>query len=263
MSCKRAGTDESVQQLFAGGMRNFILLGDTAELQGRAAEMADYARLRFPEEFNGELSCFLHELRYIPPFERFTELIRLQGTAANKAGFRDEYNGYIIMDISEYLRHESDMYFDISIKFLHDMNQHWRYIFLLDNSSTNAAQELVRKLLSILSCTVIKDKQADTACFTKCVKSMCGQYSLKCTNAAVRCFAHLLQTGCTKQAVSNILCDIAAVSGVINTEVLREYFGDEQSAVRYILTARQLSGAAAMLSNYNKSKGAECYDEKI
>ena len=68
--------------------QNFILL-TTAENKYQAVdEIVNEAVLTVPEKFNGRRKSFPFELRYVPPFDKnFRELKRLQGTAAEMAGF--------------------------------------------------------------------------------------------------------------------------------------------------------------------------------
>ena len=102
---------------------NYILLGVPAQQREHAEKLVMEQRKYKPEYFEGNTSSFLFELRYIPPFDKaFTELKRIQGTAAEKAGRRDEYRGYIIFDLNQYLSHEEEPYFTIILQFLIDMN---------------------------------------------------------------------------------------------------------------------------------------------
>ena len=112
--------------------KNFILLGSNAdELGCKAGDIAAEANKLFPKSFCGDRSVFPFEFRYVPPFEKpYGELKRLQGTIANYAGRRSEYCGYILIDLNSYIKHESENYFDVTIKFLADNNDCWNYIYL-------------------------------------------------------------------------------------------------------------------------------------
>ena len=75
---------------------NIILLGNydsqTSYMHSVIAEEKAY----HPEKFEGNSDWFDFELRYIAPFDKnFCELKRLQGTAAEVAGRRAEFKGYI------------------------------------------------------------------------------------------------------------------------------------------------------------------------
>lgn len=63
-------------------------------------------KISHPERFEGVKDYFTFDLRYTAPFNKFLELKRLQGTAAQAAGRRSEFCGYIIMDLSSWLNHQ-------------------------------------------------------------------------------------------------------------------------------------------------------------
>ena len=145
--------------------QNFILL-TTAENKYQAVdEIVNEAVLTVPEKFNGRRKSFPFELRYVPPFDKnFRELKRLQGTAAEMAG-------------SEYIKHQFEVYFEIAVKFFHDMNEYWKFIFVVDNSNQKSALDLVSRVLFILDdvpCRVIELKQEERLTNMQYVEEICG-----------------------------------------------------------------------------------------
>lgn len=99
--------------------KNFILLGTQMdELQNKAEVIVSTAYEKFTELFNGEVASFSFDLRYVPPFDKsFTELMRLQGVAAEHVRFKNGYKGYILLDLNEFLKHEKEPYFLRTIKY--------------------------------------------------------------------------------------------------------------------------------------------------
>lgn len=109
-----------------------------------------------PECFNGESLFFKYVLRYCHPYdyERFRGLKQLQETARSKTRFKDEYRGYILIDISEWKGHlTEELFSDVTMAFLSDMTLYWKYIFIspgyeLDESEMKILQRLFKvKLL--------------------------------------------------------------------------------------------------------------------
>ena len=75
---------------------NYILLGTPLTRQSDIESIIHNAKIQHPEQFAGKKDFFAFELRYTESFDKnFTELKRLQGTAAEAAGRRDEFRGYI------------------------------------------------------------------------------------------------------------------------------------------------------------------------
>ncbi len=86
-----------------------------------------------PDSFNGESRCFKFNLRYCPPYEqdRFRELKRLQEVAQSNVRFKDEFKGFVALDITEWNGHFDEDLFKITLAFLSDMSDCWKYIFIL------------------------------------------------------------------------------------------------------------------------------------
>jgi len=119
--------------------QNFLLLSDAGEsLDNQIAHICSEASRLSPESFNGKQLCFRFILRYCPPYEqeRFRELKRLQEVARDNIRFKYEYKGYIAMDISEWAGHlNEELFSDITMAFLSDMSDCWKYIFTSDKSN--------------------------------------------------------------------------------------------------------------------------------
>lgn len=93
---------------------NFILLGRPYEQKEAIELIVSIYKNNHPDFFEGERNSFIFELRYTEPFEKnFTELKRLQRLAAEYAGHRNEFQGYIIINLNSYLNHCDDCYFKL------------------------------------------------------------------------------------------------------------------------------------------------------
>lgn len=227
--------------------QNFILL-TTAENKYQAVdEIVNEAVLTVPEKFNGRRKSFPFELRYVPPFDKnFRELKRLQGTAAEMAGYHDEYRGYIVIDLSEYIKHELEVYFEIAVKFFHDMNEYWKFIFVVDNSNQKSALDLVSRVLFILDdvpCRVIELKQEERLTNMQYVEEICEKYKVTCSKEVQLFLQNLLeQKEYSQQIVSILVREIAGnfdTSCVVNMELVKEYMKNQDYVIKYMMNPKQ------------------------
>lgn len=123
---------EKETPLLVHSAMNHIIIGNPMCCGAYAQNVISAIKINRPELFEGVKDYFTFDLRYTAPFNKFLELKRLQGTAAQAAGRRSEFCGYIIMDLSSWLSHQDEEYFNIALFYLIDKNDCWKYIFLVD-----------------------------------------------------------------------------------------------------------------------------------
>lgn len=224
---------------------NFILLGNPDSQKAYAEAIVSEAKTRFPERFEGKKDYFSFELRYVAPFDKnFKELKRLQGTAAEVAGRRDEFKGYIIMDLSGYLTHESEDYFDIALHFLVDMSDDWKYILLVDSTNFKAARGLTGHVLNVfvhdnIPCEV---KEADAQPpYKSLVNVICKEQNVVCSPPVKELLQELLtQKAFDKDVVSALLRDVSWHCGQrISMSTLGEFFSKREPVVKYMLNEKE------------------------
>lgn len=223
---------------------NFILLGSAGRLKEQAEDIVSEAVECFPERFEGLEPCFEFEMRYTPPFEKnFHELKRLQCIAAKTAGRRDEFRGYIVIDLSSYVAHEKEPYLEVTLRFLSDMSDWWKYIFLVDDSNAKASKELVRTMLGILlcdiPCDVIENREISTAC--EIVDHICVAQDVTCTRPVKEFLQEVLSVEkVSGDILSALLRDVSAYFGSqVNLRTLEEYFSKKESLIKYMLERKQ------------------------
>ena len=227
--------------------QNFILLTTAENKYQSVDEIVNEAVLTAPEKFNGRRNSFPFELRYVPPFDKnFRELKRLQGTAAEMAGYHDEYRGYIVIDLSEYIKHELEVYFEIAVNFFHDMNEYWKFIFVVDNSNQKSALDLVSRVLFILDdvpCRVIELKQEERLTNMQYVEEICEKYKVTCSKEVQLFLQNLLeQKEYLQQIVSILVREIAGnfdTSCVVNMELVKEYMKNQDCVIKYMMNPKQ------------------------
>lgn len=242
---------------------NFILVGEPDAMLAQAERIVSDAKIQFPGQFEGNLDSFSFNLRYTPPFERnFLELKRLQGTAAEVAGRRDEFKGYIIINPSAYLTHENDDYFEMTLYFLADMSGDWRYIFLIDNTNTKAANELVRHMLSVfarvnLFCEVKEFHPVQSSMNT--VNTICKEHGVNCTVPVKGLLQKLLvQEAFKKEVVSVLVWDISRNYGqCINSSTLDRYLSQGIPVIKYMLNEKEYSRFTNIITQEREKRNGE------
>lgn len=225
---------------------NYILFGSPYALEKDIDAIISNAKTRRPESFEGNKDSFVFEFRYIEPFDKnFKELKRLQGTAAEAAGRRYEFKGYIVIDLSAYLNHHEEDYMEKILFFLIDMSGFWKYIFLVDDQNPKAARELAGKVLmhftlDNLPCRVIETKEKISA--IEYINMTCKERNIRCSSSVKEFFQDLLKQNFSKEMVSALIMDISWQHGkLINEDILETALSNQNSLIYYMLTPKEFS----------------------
>lgn len=241
---------------------SYILIGNPKQQDAKAKLIIANAKTHFPEQFEGNRDSFTFELRYTPQFDKnFIELKRLQGTAAAAAGRRDEFRGYIIIDISSYLSHHNEDYFNKSLLFLIDMSEYWKYIFLVNNQNSKHVRELVGKVLSVfipnnISCEVIRS--FDERDKKRKVDDICTGKNVVCSAHVKELLQELFAQDFSEDIISSFLVDIAWHCGKrIDWSALYNYIHSSDSIVQYMLTQKEYIQLVNTVEHWSETINAE------
>lgn len=225
---------------------NAILLGTPLTRQSDIESIVHDAKIQHPEQFEGNKDWFAFEFRYKEPFDKdFKELKRLQGTAAEAAGRRAEFRGYIVIDLSSYLNHHEEDYLKKFILFLIDMSDYWKYIFIVDDQNARSARELVGKVLEFfihdnLSCRVSEEKEKPPV--TDLVNAICKERGITCTLQVKRILRRMLDQNFSSELITALLTEISWYSDkCINKDTLETFLSGQDSAFRYMLTQKEFN----------------------
>lgn len=144
--------------------QHFLLTSDSdVNLNNQAETICKEAFQLSPESFNGEKLFFKYILSYCQPYEyeKFQGLRRLQEVARSNTRFKDEYRGYILIDISEWKGHlTEELFADVTMPFLSDMSMFWKYLFVSPGYERSESELNVLKRF-------FRVKQLDAASFPK------------------------------------------------------------------------------------------------
>jgi hypothetical protein len=224
---------------------HYILLGSLRAGQADAELIISRAKAQAPEKFEGNVDRINFEFRYVPPFEKdFHELKRLQGIAAEAAGRRNEFKGYILIDVSEWLTHQNEDYLNKALLFLIDMSDWWKYIFFVDGKNSKAAKELVGEILSVffhdnIPCAV-KETTAERPGHTD-VNILCTEHGVICSPSVKKLFQELLKQGLSESVVSALLCELSwkNLGHEISMHTLIGCLMSQDLVTRYMMTEKE------------------------
>lgn len=127
--------------------KDFILL-----ITGSADN--DYAAERAADP---DLEIVHHKLCYVPVYSEFKELKHLQ-IKLRQSDYSFGRKVCCAIDISEWIGHEDDEFFIITLKYLHDHRSGVDYIFTVGEHSKNDVRKLFFKLSCYMSGMIYTDK---------------------------------------------------------------------------------------------------------
>ena len=240
--------------------KNFVLLGtDSDKLTKQVELISNEASQCFKAEFTGERAVFPFQLRYAAPFEGFAELKRIQYEARKHVRFKSDYFGYIAIDLSEFLAHEEEMYFDITLKFLHDqMEFGWKYIFVIDNTNQRNSSLLLKKVLSLLRCSVqVVNQPCVCNTLEDWVNKINTRYAIQLSHDAKMAIEPLFILKSFDERVGEAVMDeLAMIYGcerVLMQSDVKSYLTSQLSSLRYLISEADFRAVSKIVSN-----GKEC-----
>ncbi len=110
----------------------FIPYEENASIREITEQITSEAVTLEPGFFDGKTPVFDFKFLYHPPYvssSDFPEMKKLQRAALGSTRFKSEYNGYISIDITEWVDHCDEDHFRNCFAFLADMSDNWKYIF--------------------------------------------------------------------------------------------------------------------------------------
>lgn len=223
---------------------NVIVVGDFDSCLAQAKSVIAKEKTCHPEWFEGTKDSFVFELRYTEPFDKnFRELKRLQGTAADTAGRRADFKGYIIIDLNAWLTHHDEDYLNIALLFLTDMNDCWKYVFLVSDQSEKAAKDLVGKVMTVffqnsIPCKIVEGMADRTE--GRRVDLICGKLGVDCSLNVRSAFTDFVKNGFGEAVVTALISEVSWSGGNrITLSALMDYISKGESSIRYMLSQKE------------------------
>ena len=118
--------------------------GNTRLLRLLTDYLMDKPRLM---KFYGDVPFFEFYLNYCEPHKYFEEIPRFIREVVSAAGFRNEFKGIILVEISEWLEHCTEKHFINFLEYLSDNSDNWLVVLSLPDRDPAA----VERMLSVVS----------------------------------------------------------------------------------------------------------------
>ena len=222
----------------------FLKCTGGCELEFTADRICREAVQLSPASFNGDKPYFRFILRYCPPYEqdRFRELKRLQEVARSHTRFKDEYRGYIVIDLSEWKNHlDEELFADVTMSFLSDMSACWKYLFVMfGHEPTDREAAVFNKYLKIKEQDALSSADDVWEAF---FTSLRGNNGVRFSPRAAKMFRRFIPEAVMKvrETIVSIENDIISFFGdqaVIKREMLTEYLLDPDSVCAGLLAEK-------------------------
>lgn len=177
--------------------------------------------------FEGIEKGVFHHSEYTSPCNKFKEIKKIILNTNAAKGLTNEFSGILMIDITEWLNHESENYFSILLKFLHDKNKYWKYVFVLTSDDSRKKERLYQELLKMFRCVIINDKTSGI----NIAKELIDKVALRENVVFEESAEKELVTCCSKNAlnehiIENLVMDIICETptGVIKATDIKAYF---------------------------------------
>ena len=106
---------------------------------------------------NAGKAVIRHKLCYVPVYQDFSELKKIQVKLRNSvAAFGKKIAA--VIDVSEWIGHENEEYFTITLKYLHDMRMRMRYVFTVSDATEKDVLPIFIKIRCFLNGTMEIDR---------------------------------------------------------------------------------------------------------
>ncbi len=223
-------------------------------------QLSEEAYSLSPECFDAETRYFIFKFRYHPPYTKiseFPEMKRLQTEAISKTRFKEEYNGFIAIDISEWIGHSNEEHFENCLMFLKHMCEHWKYVFFTSGEfSEYERSETLKKLKEYIWLIEIDNKSFEKSDFSH---SLCEEMSEKYKMTFSSSTQSLLKAifserkGSDSEVIANMAQDMSIYFNGIkqaNKNSVFEYLNNKLTYGHFIMSKKEIS----LLNNYIAEK---------
>ena len=115
---------------------------------------ADFPQCRSGSLFPNESPTF-YRLRYVPPYDSFNEIKKIQLLAHRKA--RENAQSTLVIDVTEWGDHTDEEYFVTTLRFLFDYADTYQPQFLITSTSEKQIQRMLGQLNCYFTVQCVRD----------------------------------------------------------------------------------------------------------
>ena len=127
--------------------------GNTRLLNLLTEYLMDKPRLM---KFYGDVPFFEFYLNYCEPHNYFEEIPRFIREVVSAAGFRNEYKGIILVEISEWLGHCTEKHFINFLEYLSDNSDNWLVVLSMPDRDPEAVERMLAVVSAFLRVETIR-----------------------------------------------------------------------------------------------------------
>jgi len=138
-----------------------ILLDMPSDCQYILGKICEEAENSQSINFEGIEKGVFHHSEYTSPCNKFKEIKKIILNTNAAKGLTNEFSGILMIDITEWLNHECESYFSILLKFLHDKNKYWKYVFVVTSDDSRKKERLHKSVRAGVPLLVCKATQIE------------------------------------------------------------------------------------------------------
>lgn len=235
----------------------YMIVNDRTDIDAVMNELSEDAGKLAPDSFDAEVTYFPFYFRYQPPYvsvSDFRELKYLQRKAISKTRFKSEYNGYILINISEWIGHTEEEHFTNSMYFLRDMNDHWKYVFLLNSpDGSYELEKAVEDLKKVIWVSEILPQEQSEKSFPEQLieeaeKVHKFSFLPESKQLLVKSLSKMNPVS-VRRTIETAIYDLESYVGKqVTYEALTEYLLDSSTYMHDIMTEEEISNVKAFMS---------------
>ena len=201
---------------------------------GKICEEADVSKA---VKFEGIEKGVFHNSEYTSPCNKFKEIKRIILNTNAAKGLNKEFSGILMIDVTEWLSHESENYFSILLKFLHDKSKYWRYVFVVDSDDSRKKERLYNEILKMFRCSIVTDKSSGLNIAKELIDKVAKRENVVFEDSAeeeliVCCSESDLNEHIVENLIMDIICETP--TRVIKSDDIQKYF-ESPSCIYYNL----------------------------
>lgn len=217
-------------------------IGRTKLLQLMSAYLAAKGNLI---DFYGDIKYFEFLLGYTPKEKEFTELQRLEDELSVAGGFRSEFRGVILIDITPWLGHHNELYFTSFMEYLAAHSDKWLIVLSVPELPEKLLNNLEAYLSMYLRLDSIRLTLPDTEALCRFVETTLAKYNLSFHESAKALLHNTID-----ELRNSPFFDGFKTIEMLCQDIIYEHFSSE-SAAKTLLEEADLSSFAPG-SNYVK-----------
>lgn len=238
----------------------FCKTDDKISIETVLFQLSEEAYSLAPECFDADTRYFVFKFRYHPPYTKiseFPEMKRLQTEAILKTRFKEEYNGFIAIDISEWVGHSNEEHFEICLMFLKHMCEHWKYVFFTsEDFSEYELSEILKKLKEYIWLIEINDECFENSEFSHSLcEEMSNKYKITFSSSTQSLLKAIFseRKGSDSEIVANMAQDMSIYfNGIkqVGNNSVSEYLSNKLTYGHFIMSKKEMS----LLNSYIAEK---------